>query len=329
MNEIINWIAVNNTLMIRIGFTAILVLLMVYIFRFFFMPRVSIVAEATEVKSKVSKSNGSKSVKAEEQSIEDIIENSIADDPEAVEAAVTATAEAKAASAVTETISTSASVEVVAAVDSEQNKMQLEEIQKLKEENANIKAEASAAQTKISQLEKNLTTAKADATAAALATAAPISGAPAADADVVNGLNKKIEQLESRLSEYEIIAEEISEIGELKKENESLKKQLEGSGTPQAPAAVEVESSVALATETPAIEAAPATAEPDASVVGLEDSIGSALDDFLTSQNDEGVTAEPAAAAAKTEPTATADISPEEKELLEQFEETAKKKEST
>ena len=48
MNNFINWVAVNNTLMIRIGFTAILGLLVIYVFRLFFMPKVNLVNEALD-----------------------------------------------------------------------------------------------------------------------------------------------------------------------------------------------------------------------------------------------------------------------------------------
>ena len=40
MNEIINWMAQNNALMIKIGFTACVILIVLYFFRFFFVPTV-------------------------------------------------------------------------------------------------------------------------------------------------------------------------------------------------------------------------------------------------------------------------------------------------
>lgn len=48
MNNFINWVAVNNTLMIRIGFTAILGLLVIYVFRLFFVPKVNLINELAD-----------------------------------------------------------------------------------------------------------------------------------------------------------------------------------------------------------------------------------------------------------------------------------------
>lgn len=48
MNEVINWIALNNTLMIRVGFSAVLLLIIVYVFRYFFIPQISVVTQAEE-----------------------------------------------------------------------------------------------------------------------------------------------------------------------------------------------------------------------------------------------------------------------------------------
>lgn len=61
MNEVINWIATNNTLMIRVGFSAILILLILYCYRFFFVPKVNVVEEAVESNSKSEKNINTKS----------------------------------------------------------------------------------------------------------------------------------------------------------------------------------------------------------------------------------------------------------------------------
>lgn len=63
MNEIINWLALNNTLMIRIGFSAVILLMLVYVFRFFFMPSVKQISDSSDSSDAVV--TASESVKPE------------------------------------------------------------------------------------------------------------------------------------------------------------------------------------------------------------------------------------------------------------------------
>lgn len=96
--------------------------------------------------------------------------------------------------------------------------------------------------------EKNLDLAlKAEAAAAA---------APAADPAEAEGLRAKVNDLESRLSEYEIIAEDIADLGRYKEENVKLQKELEGlRGTPAAVDSPEVSAAAEIVVDdTPSVE---------------------------------------------------------------------------
>jgi regulator of replication initiation timing len=171
MNDIINWIALNNSLMIKIGFSAVVLLLAVYVFRFFFMPSISVVENA--VKSDSPKPNSD---------------------------------------------------------------MNIEEL-------AELQAEVDTLKAKLKELQKGeqkAAAAQAATPSAGLETVTP--SAPAAqDADpsAAKELKEKIRVLESRLSEYEIIAEEIAEIGKLKQENEDLKQKLKAAPEKNAEVATE------------------------------------------------------------------------------------------
>jgi regulator of replication initiation timing len=167
MNDIINWIALNNTLMIRIGFSAVVLLLVVYVFRFFFMPSISVVEDAAKADASAAGSD-----------------------------------------------------------------MNIEEL-------AELQAEVDTLKAKLKELQ-NAGQPKAEPALAASAESGggveTVSSAPPAAASVdenaAKELQEKIKHLESRLSEYEIIAEEIAEIGKLKQENQKLKEQLESAPKP-------------------------------------------------------------------------------------------------
>jgi DNA repair exonuclease SbcCD ATPase subunit len=158
MNDIINWITLNNSLMIKIGFSAVVLLLAVYVFRFFFMPSISVVENA--VKSESPKPNSD---------------------------------------------------------------MNIEEL-------AELQAEVDTLKAKLKELQKGeqkTAAAQAATASAGLETVTPAAPATQdADPSAAKELKEKIRVLESRLSEYEIIAEEIAEIGKLKQENEDLKQKL-------------------------------------------------------------------------------------------------------
>jgi len=180
MNNFINWVAVNNTLMIRIGFTAILALLVIYVFRLFFLPKVNLVNELVD-------SENQNPVKSGGQLDEDELEKR-------------------------------------RIVEQKQAEYYTNEIEKSLIEVAKLKDQLIDTNTLVTDLkEKNLELINQTRNAVVEAPSAGEAGDP----EVVVELKSKVENLEARLSEYEIIAEDISEIGQLRKEIAELRKQAE------------------------------------------------------------------------------------------------------
>lgn len=191
MNNFINWIAINNTLMIRVGFTAILALLIIYFFRYFFLPKINMVEDSL-AKGGDKDNKGKAGTSFDEDDLEKR-----------------------------------------KAVEQKQAQYYTAEIEKSLIEIAKLKDQLMDANTMLTDLkEKNqnlmLQTATSDG---AVQEQPAVEGGGPADADYIVGLKSKVESLEARLSEYEIIAEDISEIGQLRKENTELRKKL-GTDTP-------------------------------------------------------------------------------------------------
>ncbi|MEQ1723298.1 MAG: hypothetical protein ABL930_08975 [Pseudobdellovibrio sp.] len=188
MNDFINWIAVNDTLLIRVGFTAVLVLIIVYVYRFFFVPKINIPVDESAARAGNEKSTLAENKPAEEKA---------------------------------------------ASFDLSIVTKKTEEIESLKAEIAKLKVQAADSEKEISDLKEkaemqSTVTAEANEEIATRSEAASVatSNNEASTSDLVSNLNTKIEQLESRLAEYEIIAEDISEISQLRQENAELKKKL-------------------------------------------------------------------------------------------------------
>ncbi len=161
MNAIINWVALNNTLLIRIGFSAVIILILVYAYRFFFVPEISVVKTEGEASSK-SAGSGSGSVD-----------------------------------------------------------LNIEELAELQSEVENLKHQLKQAMTE----RANAATASSSA-GAGLDMVAEQNQDQEESKRATTELNEKVKTLEARLSEYEIIAEDIADIGKLRQENESLKAKL-------------------------------------------------------------------------------------------------------
>ena len=265
MNEIINWIAIHNTLMIRIGFTAILVLLIVYIFRFFFVPKVNVVHESIEPKQ------------AKETSEKNNSTESPSDD------------EAEASLALTE---------------SNELKQYEKEIERLNKELALIRNQLKESDSPVAE---------------SASTEAPVA---AVDVEKVNILNQKIENLESRLAEYEIIAEDISEIGQLRKENAELKQKMtddSGSQNPQVAQETQETEASASAPEEP-------TAEAKSSDENLmnEEAMAAIIDEVNAGSVETETPVENEVADIKL--TSEKEVTQSERELIDQFEEISNKK---
>lgn len=192
MNEIINWIALNNTIMIRIGFTSILILLIVYVFRFLFIPKVNSIDELIVPEDKKSEKNNL----SKEEKVDIEKKSSIPD------------------------LKVDQSFELG---------QKTEEIHQLQEESLKLKTQINESEALIFDLKAQLTEALQNASK---------NTEEASDPEVVKKLNQKNEQLEARLAEYEIIAEEISEISQIRKENIELKQKLGMSSISEETAAV-------------------------------------------------------------------------------------------
>jgi hypothetical protein len=171
MNAIINWLALNNTLMIKIGFSAIILLIVVYVFRFFFVPRVKQVSDPSELVDS-----------------EDLTPNK-----------------------------NEAPKDTAVAFASE-------DITKLHAEISTLKYKLKEAEAEKASLANQATTSGSVGNAAAAGAGLEmVSEATTQNTAAQGELEEKIKLLEARLSEYEIIAEDIAEISKLRQENEELK----------------------------------------------------------------------------------------------------------
>jgi hypothetical protein len=101
------------------------------------------------------------------------------------------------------------------------------------------------------------------------------AGDGAASDQELSEMRQTIEKLESRLAEYEIIAEDISEIGQLRQENADLKKQLTSG-----PAAVSAPATTAKSETAKRETAGPETAELETAAV-TEDVIADTIEDVI------------------------------------------------
>lgn len=211
MNDIINWIAVNNTLMIRIGFIAILVLLVVYMFRYFFMPSINVIPEAEE--KEVVKENTDSELRAK------VEEKQAQHYKEEIEKLLLEVSKLKEQLIESESLVSDLTIKVSQGV-------------------SNAAAPKTAADTETAEVSAGAaTSATVNSETSSVTQGADSTAGSALDPDYVVSLRNKVETLEARLAEYEIIAEDISEISQLRKDNAELKRRLGGSVTGPASAA--------------------------------------------------------------------------------------------
>lgn len=273
MNDVINWIAINNTLMIRIGFIAILVLLVVYIFRFFFIPKVNIVDESLE--SSDMKSNSE----------------------------------------------TDTSNELSSSIEARQAKHYTDQIENLMLEVSKLKDQLSESESMVTDL-KAKASVNNGATNDQEAAAEGAEGSAESNATYIINLKDKVESLEARLSEYEIIAEDISEITQLRKENAELKSKVAETEAVHETEDVAIETEAVPETEDVAIET---------EAVPLDDiSTETLLAELETYVNQEAESEAADIADENMEDMADSaiekDIPQSEKDLIDQFEDIKNKK---
>lgn len=184
MNEIINWIAQYNTLVIQVAFSIVLLLILIYVYRLFFVNSGS--SGSIESSTELGELN---------QKLAQLLEGQKASGIQVIEKVVPA----------------------VAAVGGASDAVS--EIEQLKAENAKLRTQLNESEKKVFEL-------------------TPIAGPedslkddePKIDPAQVVELNKKIEELQSRLSEYDIIADDIAELGQLRAENADLKRKMQEGG---------------------------------------------------------------------------------------------------
>lgn len=190
MNEIITWAAQHNTIVIQVVFSIVLLLVLVYVYRLFFVN--SAAAGSGDTSAEFTEVN---------QKLDQLLEQQKSSGIQVIEKVVPAPVEATATKS-DETTGTASSAE----------------LDQANAENAKLKAQLNELEKKVFEL-------------------TPAAGADSgsgedskANAEKMAALNKKVEELQSRLSEYDIIADDIAELSQLRADNAELKKKLENSG---------------------------------------------------------------------------------------------------
>lgn len=177
----------HNTLVIQVGFTIVLLLIAVYVYRIF---------TGSATSSGTSLAGGDFS--SVEKKLNQLIEQQ------------------------------KSRGQVAGATQSEQtvdeNSTSAEEVDRLKSEIYNLRQQLNESEKKVFDMKEG-------------ASAEPATGAStnvsersAEDLVKIEELNKEVSLLKTKLSDYEIIAEDISDLSDLRKENEELRKKIEKLG---------------------------------------------------------------------------------------------------
>ncbi|MBC7743369.1 MAG: hypothetical protein H7061_14320 [Bdellovibrionaceae bacterium] len=173
MNELINWVARNNTLMIQSGFTIVLLLIVIYIYRLFF------------VNGGSSRPVADGNVNQLSEKIDQLLQQRIANSAGTVGGGAGATSS---------------------------------------NDVGQLQAEVNSLRTALNESEKKVFELSPSSTQSADLETNNLNEEKVAE------LTAKIEHLEARLSEYEIIADDIAELSQLRAENSELKSKLSLSG---------------------------------------------------------------------------------------------------
>lgn len=269
--------------MIRIGFIAILALLVLYIFRFFFLPSVNVVIEALDVDQQKGKSAVSNIELESELEKRKIVEQK-------------------------QTQHFTDQIEKL-----------LFETSKLKEQLIDANASVKDLKEKNTQLIQGQTASTGDGTKSAIGVP-EASGDAASNADYIVNLKQKVDQLESRLVEYEIIAEDISEIGQLRKENSDLKKRLSSNAisSPEATAVAPSEELLVVDEAAPEAEAPEVAAASSSVLENVSESLIEELTEIINEPEVEAV--------AGVKLVSEKEVSVSEQDLIDHFEETTNRK---
>lgn len=191
MNEIINWITSHNALMIQSVFSIVMVLVVVYVYRIYFV------------------SSGS---------------NEASEDIEALNKKITQLIQQQAGS--TKAISGTTGSDSSGVLEKPDGETESSETNELKKEIAKLKEQLNESEKKIFELAPTNGSVNNSVNSTALANAAGATEALAASSSQVKELTEKVQQLEARLSEYDIIADDIAELSQLRADNIELKKKI-------------------------------------------------------------------------------------------------------
>lgn len=312
MNEIITWSAQHNTIVLQVVVSIVLLLSLVYVYRLFFVNSPSATGESSVELNEVN------------QKLDQILEQQKSSGIQVIEKVVT-----------------SAEIAIPAVGDKITEPSNPGEIDQAKAENTKLKAQLNELEKKIFEL-------------------TPVAGTedsakdegPKVDPEQLVKLNKKVEELQSRLSEYDIIADDIAELSQLRAENAELKRKIEnggggsGGGSGSEPVTESVAEPVAVISDIDAIvveaqaEVAAAAEEAAPAVVTIEDGIPgfdaetSALLESLVIETDsaaaaetEGASEPPATESTENQTKLTMDqnIPDTEKNLINEFEKSIQK----
>jgi len=190
MNEIITWAAQHNTIVIQVVFSIVLLLILIYVYRLFF------------VNSPTSTTESSVELNEVNQKLDQLLEQQKSSGIQVIEKVVT-----------------SAESAMAAVADTMAEASNPAELDQAKAENAKLKAQLNELEKKVFEL-----------TPIAGAEDSVKDEGPKVDPAQLTELNKKVEELQSRLSEYDIIADDIAELSQLRTENAELKKKIENGG---------------------------------------------------------------------------------------------------
>jgi len=138
-----------------------------------------------------------------------------------------------------------------------------EEVEKLRTEIYSLRQSLKEKEAQVEQSAQNATSGSAESAAATAAI----------DEAAIAEYKKKIEELETRLSDYEVIAEDIADLHRLREENDKLKAQVSGglSATTQAASAAPIEAETSAVETVAEVEPEPAPVdEPTALVTESE-----------------------------------------------------------
>lgn len=223
MSSFLDWLTSNNTQIIQIVFTILLVLLSIYVYRIF--------TSSPQPTNFSGSSSGD--IGQVEQKLNQILEH------QKISGQVSTIGSGQSAAVATD-----------------------EELDRLKSEIYNLRQQLNESEKKVFELTPGDNASSAVDGESSAEVAATVSLPE--DLVKIKEMNKEIDVLKAKLSDYEIIAEDISDLSDLREENKSLKEKLEslqGSEAVTTDAASEASelTEVVEVAETSATEQAPAT----------------------------------------------------------------------